>query len=144
MDRIRIEDLECYEYAKKKGYEPLSDIRFEMDINLRLDIQRRLFGTGHSPAENERFYRFCWDVYPHYCQECMKPLREYSSTYISHIKTRGSHPELAHDCRNVNILCFECHSKWENGNKKQMRIYPKNQRIIRELYKEYNIRHDRV
>ena len=137
MERIKIEDWDCYQYAKKRGYEPLIDKRFIIDIDTRIDIQQRLFGKGHSPEENERFYRYCWDIYPHVCSECLKPLRQYSAVYISHIKTRGSHPALAHDCRNVNILCFEHHSMWENGNRERMRIYPGNQRIIEELINDY-------
>lgn len=135
---ILIEDLECYKYAKSKGYEPLTDKRFEMPIKVRIDVQRYLFGAGHTPAENERFYRYCWDLYPHICEECMRPLTQFSATYISHIRTRGAFPEAAHDVRNVNILCFKHHNQWETGNRKAMRIYPGNVQTIEQLTKEYN------
>jgi conserved phage protein len=135
---ILIEDLECYKYAKSKGYEPLTDKRFYMPIRVRVDVQRYLFGTGHTPAENERFYRYCWDLYPHICEECMRPLTQFSATYISHIRTRGAFPEAAHDVRNVNILCFKHHNQWETGNRKAMRIYPGNVQTIEQLTKEYN------
>ena len=135
---ILIEDLECYKYAKSKGYEPLTDKRFEMPIKVRVDVQRYLFGTGHTQAENERFYRYCWDLYPHICEECMRPLTQFSATYISHIRTRGAFPEAAHDVRNVNILCFKHHNQWETGNRKAMRIYPGNVQTIEQLTKEYN------
>lgn len=135
---ILIEDLECYKYAKSKGYEPLTDKRFEMPIKVRVDVQRYLFGTGHTPVENERFYRYCWDLYPHICEECMRPLTQFSATYISHIRTRGAFPEAAHDVRNVNILCFKHHNQWETGNRKAMRIYPGNVQTIEQLTKEYN------
>lgn len=136
-NRIIIEDLECYLYAKGKGYEPLIDKRFHIEFSLRMEIQHYLFGKGHTPQQNEKFYKFCWDIYPHYCQECMKPLRNYSAVHISHIITRASHPELAHDARNINILCFEHHNQWENGDRQNMRIYPGNVRIIELLKKEY-------
>jgi hypothetical protein len=100
-------------------------------------IQRELFGTGHTPQENEKFYRWCWDHYPHICAETMRPLRQYSATYVSHILTRGAHPEMAHDPRNVNILSFEMHNRWENGDRQYMRIYRINQLIIEQLRKEY-------
>lgn len=135
---ILIEDLECYKYAKSKGYEPLTDKRFYMPIKVRIDVQRYLFGAGHTPAENERFYRYCWDLYPHICEECMRPLTQFSATYISHIRTRGAFPEAAHDVRNVNILCFKHHNQWETGNRKAMRIYPGNVQTIEQLTKEYN------
>lgn len=135
---ILIEDIECYKYAKSKGYEPLTDKRFYMPIRVRVDVQRYLFGAGHTPAENERFYRYCWDLYPHICEECMRPLTQFSATYISHIRTRGAFPEAAHDVRNVNILCFKHHNQWETGNRKAMRIYPGNVQTIEQLTKEYN------
>ena len=138
MEPFLIDTREQYDLCKAHGIEPLVDRRFTMEIRLRVSIQRELFGTGHTPSENERFYRFCWDHYPHICAECMRPLRQYSATYVSHIMTRGAHPETAHDCRNVNILCFSHHSVWENGNRKNMRIYQRNLQIVEELKKEYS------
>lgn len=137
MAPIVIDTRELYDYARSRGYEPLTDKRFVLDINLRVSIQRALFGSGHTPAENERFYRWCWEHKPHICEECMRPLREYSATYVSHILTKGAHPEMAHDCRNVNILCFNHHSVWENGNRENMRIYLGNMKTIEQLKKEY-------
>ena len=128
-----------YDLCKAHGIEPLIDRRFAMDIRLRVAIQRELFGTGHTPQENERFYRFCWDHYPHQCAETMRPLKQYSATYVSHILTRGANPEMAHDPRNVNILSFEQHNRWENGDRKNMRIFAGNQVIIEQLKREYAI-----
>lgn len=136
-----------YDLAKAHGFEPLLGFEpikgqqfFAMDIRLRVEIQRELFGTGHTPQENEKFYRWCWDHYPHICAETMRPLKQYSATYISHILTRGAHPEMAHDPRNVNILCFEMHNRWENGDRQNMRIFAGNQLIIEQLKKEYGTR----
>lgn len=128
-----------YDYIVSRGFEPLLDTKhFRMDIRLRIAIQREKFGTGHTPEENEKFYRWVWEHKPHYCEETMRPLPNYSATFISHILTRGAHPEMAHDPRNVNILCFEMHNKWENGDRKEMRIYPANAMRIQELKKDYN------
>lgn len=137
MDPIVIDTRELYDYARSRGYEPLTDKRFVLDINLRVSIQRALFGSGHTPEENQRFYRWCWEHKSHICEECMRPLREYSATYVSHILTKGAHPETAHDPRNVNILCFNHHNQWENGNRESMRIYLGNARTIEQLKKEY-------
>lgn len=137
MEPFVIDTRELYDYARKRGYEPLIDRRFAMEIHLRVSIQRELFGRGHTPEENERFYRWCWEHYPHICSETMRPLRQYSATYISHILTRGAHPEMAHDPRNVNILSFEMHNRWENGDRQNMRIYQMNQLTIQMLRNEY-------
>lgn len=137
MTVARIDTRAEYDYARSRGFEPLVDRHFDMDIRLRIEIQRELFGRGHSPEENERFYRWCWEHKPHCCEETMRPLRGYSATYISHILTRGAYPDMAHDPRNVNILCYEMHAKYENGNRRAMRIYCANLLIIEQLKKEY-------
>lgn len=139
MKQIWIDTRECYDYARSRGYEPLVDRRFRLEINLRVSIQQALFGRGHSPEENEKFYRWCWEHKPHICEETMRPLYHYSAVHISHILTRGAHPESAHDPRNVNIFCLEAHNKWENGNRQEMRIWEHNLAVIAELKDDYAI-----
>lgn len=140
MEPIVIDNREMYDYCKMRGYEPLIDRRFAMDIHLRVTIQRELFGRGHTPEENEKFYRWCWNHKRHICEETMRPLPGYSATFVSHILTRGAHPEMAYDPRNVNILSFEQHNRWENGKRENMRIFASNQLIIEQLKKEYGTR----
>lgn len=149
METIVIDDRESYNYVVSRGFQPLLDIRnFRLEIGLRVEIQREIFGhcvfgRGDIPAANERFYRWVWNHKPHICEETMRPLKSYSATYISHILTRGANPEIAHDPRNVNILSFECHNRWENPgegterSRETMRIYPGNMRIIELLKTEY-------
>ena len=115
---------------------------WDLPHNKRLEIQQELFGAGHSPEENDRFYRWCWKMKPHYCEECMKPLYTYSAVHISHILTRGAFPEMAHDPRNVNMLCLEHHNKWENGYREGMRIFAGNQIRAERLKKEYYIKNN--
>ena len=143
MEPYLLTDRDEYDYCIQRGYNPLLDIRnFRMDIRLRVAIQRELFGhcgfgRGNIPQANERFFRWVWDNKPHRCEETMKPLPSYSAVYCSHILTRGAHPEIAHDPRNINILCFEAHNRWENGDRKTMRIYPANVRLIELIKSEY-------
>lgn len=144
METIIIDDRESYNYVVSRGYQPLLDIKsFKMDIRLRVEIQRELFGhciTGRGAnimAANERFFRWVWEHKPHRCEETLKPLANYSAVYCSHILTRGAFPEMAHDPRNINILSFECHNRWENGDRERMRIYPENMRLIELMKTEY-------
>lgn len=145
MERIKIDTVEEYNYVKSRGFEPLLYNKyFRVDIKLREQLQRAIFGNcvtgrGDIMAANERFFRWIWNNKPHYCEECYAPLREYSAVYCSHILSRGAHPDIAWDARNINILCHRHHEQWEVGNRKSMRIYPGNQRIIRELLEDYNI-----
>ena len=143
MEPIVINERYEYEYINKRGYNPLLDIRnFRLEIGLRVEIQREIFGhcvfgRGDIPAANERFFRWVWEHKPHQCEETMRPLANYSAVYCSHILTRGSHPEIAHDPRNINILSFESHNRWENGDRENMRIYPGNMRLIELMKTEY-------
>lgn len=146
MEPILLTDREEYQFVTDRGFCPLLDYkRFTMDIRLRVEIQRELFGhciTGRGAnimAANERFFRWVWEHKPHRCEETLKPLANYSAVYCSHILTRGAYPEMAHDPRNINILSFECHNRWENGDRETMRIYPGNTRLIELMKTEYQL-----
>lgn len=146
MTPYHITTREEYDYAVERGFEPLIDAKvFTLDIDLRVDLQREIFGhcivgRGNVMQSNERFFRWVWAHKAHICEETMRPLRSYSAVYCSHILTRGAYPEMAHDPRNINILCFEAHNRWENGDRENMRIYEKNLRTIEMLKNEYNQR----
>lgn len=136
LEPVKINTRKDYEMAKGYGFEPLVDNRFELEHNLRVEIQKELW-PDHTPGSNERFYKFCWTHKKHICEECMKPLKAYSAVHVSHILTRGAYPEMAHDCRNVNILCLDCHNRWENKDRENMRIYGVNEYTIEQLKDEY-------
>ena len=99
MEPYLITDRDEYQYCIQRGFNPLLDCKFfQMEINLRVEIQKEIFGhcifgRGNIPAANERFYRWIWDHKPHRCEETMRPLFSYSAVYISHILTRGANPE---------------------------------------------------
>ena len=143
MEPYLITDRDEYQYCIQRGFQPLLDIRnFRLEIGLRVEIQREIFGhcvfgRGDIPAANEQFFRWVWEHKPHQCEETMRPLANYSAVYCSHILTRGSHPEIAHDPRNINILSFESHNRWENGDRENMRIYQDNMRLIELMKSEY-------
>lgn len=126
-----------YDIVTTRGFQPLVDTKnFRMNINLRVEIQKEMFG-GNNMQDNEKFFRWVWKHKPHICEETLRPLRNYSAVYCSHILTRGAYPEMAHDPRNINILCFEMHNRWENGERENMRIYRKNLQTIETLKREY-------
>lgn len=144
MEPYLLTDRDEYQYCIQRGFNPLLDIKhFTMNIRLRVEIQRELFGHcvfgrgANIMAANERFFRWVWDNKPHQCEETLRPLQSYSAVYCSHILTRGAHPEIAHDPRNINILTFESHNRWENGDRENMRIYPGNVRMIELMKSEY-------
>ena len=136
--KLLIETIEEFNLCIKRGRNPLFyPLIFDIDFNLRLEWQNEFFGKYDIVKANDKFYRYMWENKPHYCEECLKPLSNYSSCFISHILSRGSSPEMAYDVRNINILCLNHHNQWETGIKKTMRIYNKNQETIKILKKEY-------
>jgi hypothetical protein len=119
---------------------------FKLDINLRIQIQREIFGgsslnKGDVTAGNQRFYYWCWQNIQHFnkCQNCFHLLPGYAATFVSHILSRQNRPEIAHDPRNANILCADCHKMWESPKNKIMAIYRQNQYIITLLNQEYRL-----
>ena len=84
---------------------------------------------------DEVFYETCFNMSDHKCEECGKNLptefRDDEGKVIaryrySHIIAKSIASELRHDVNNINHLCIECHTKWDFGDKKSMRIYAKN------------------
>lgn len=141
MQPVPIETRAEYEFVASRGGCPLLDCKhFALDIHLRVELQRELFGHGvlDVPDANARFFRWVWDHKPHRCEETLRPLPYYSAAFCSHILTRGAHPEMAHDPRNINLLCFEMHQRWENGDRRNMRIFAQNERTIEMMRKEYS------
>ena len=138
--KIKIDSLEAYYIAREKGFEPLmNSIFFELDINTRVMIQRELFGK-FSPKNHGKFYRFVWNNKSHKCQETGVELYHYKAIHISHILTKGAHPEMMYDIRNTNIIIGEIHNIWDHGTieqKKKLLIWRLNQPIIELLKNEY-------
>lgn len=134
----KIATREEYDLLLKQGKEPLMSRYFDLDIRLRKEIQKERFG-GNDAEGNEKFYKYCLKHKSLVCEECGTPIRNPSAYNVSHILTRGAFPEMAHDPRNVNILCPRHHDMWEHSTtRKGMRIEIKNEKIINQLKKEYN------
>lgn len=145
---IEINTVDAYNVVTSIGFNPLIDWRrFIIAIDLRISIQRQLFGhsvfgPGRIPQANQKFYEYCWDNAPiHNCEECTRKLERYSAIYISHILSRGGYPEMAHDPRNHNLLCGKCHQRWEDPDAKiEMKIFRQNQIVIQLLKNDYHAR----
>lgn len=147
IEQFNIVTREEYELVKERGHEPLVDNRFFIiDIALRVQLQNELFGLAtigkrNIPKSNDKFYHYCWEHKLHVCEECLKPLSDFSAVYISHILTKGGKAHMAHDPRNVNILCFKHHNKWEYATEEvraTMKIYERNLKRIELLKTDYS------
>lgn len=134
---VRIQTRQEYDQLIMEGYQPLmSEI---LDFDLRIQIQKEF--QCKNKSNHSKFYRWCWEniaeVNGQVCEECSRYLTEYSAVFISHILSKGSHPEMKHDPRNINILCMAHHNEWEFGERKSMKIWPQNCLKIESLKREY-------
>lgn len=137
---VEITNREDYDALLKRGIDCLYDKRYHLEIGLRREIQREKFGKNDNEG-NAKFYAYCIKHFPHVCENCGRPIPFPCATNVSHILTRGSHPEMAHDPRNVNILCGTCHELWEHAPtrfKLNPWLVEKNERTIKLLKQEYN------
>lgn len=141
---VEITNREDYDALLKRGIDCLYDKRYHLEIGLRREIQREKFGKNDDEG-NAKFYAYCIKHFPHVCENCGRPIEHPWATNVSHILSRGSHPEMAHDPRNMNILCWECHQKFEHTTTRHYLnpwFVEKNERTIQMLKQEYN--NDRV
>lgn len=91
--------------------------------------------------KDELFYEKCFNsIGIHKCEECSAPLPDIfkqdgkivARFRYSHIIAKSIAPHLRWVMKNINHLCLICHSKWDHGDKKQMKIYEKNKKIFPE------------
>jgi hypothetical protein len=142
---VQITTWSQYQSWLKAGFEPLGDWRFFINIDLRIEIQYLKFCGSinriNLDQANQKFYKYCYDNSLKICAETGQPIHHYQSAVVSHILSRSNKPEMAFDPRNVNILIPQMHAKWEcknrAGENKEMRIYKRNQIVIRQLLLEY-------
>lgn len=110
---VEITNRGDYDALLKRGIDCLYDKRYHLEIGLRREIQREKFGKNDDEG-NAKFYAYCIKHFPHVCENCGKPIEHPWATNVSHILSRGAFAPLSHDCRNVSILCWECHQKFEH------------------------------
>jgi len=141
MEKVILSERGEYDYCKKQsGLEPLIHSSFDIAFPLRIELQKELF-PKYSRENNKRFYRWYWDNYPKQrkCEETGQYLFQFSPCFISHILSRGAHPEMAYDARNINLLSFNAHQQWGDSFwRKSMKIFKQNEMTIQKLRDDYN------
>lgn len=65
-------------------------------------------------------YKKLWGERPHKCsiKTCGRLLAVFNLRYFSHCVSKGSHPELKLNEKDIDILCYPCHILWENQKDK--------------------------
>jgi hypothetical protein len=137
---MRIKSVEEYRETRDRvKAEPMISLYYEIDLEVRIKIQRSLFGHP-CPANDYKFYRYAWNIKIDYCEETNQPLHHYDARCISHIITKGAHPEMRYDLRNYNKVIPYIHNIWEYGTteeRSKLKIFWKNKPVIEKLMNEY-------
>ena len=79
-----------------------------------------------------------WATRPHRCIECEAHLLAPHSIHFSHVRTRGSHPELEDDPDNIVLHCARCHDKWEYGGDKKRQEMPETLKALERIKKKHS------
>lgn len=131
---------EEYEELLSRGIDALYNERGGiLDNALRRELQREKFGKNDALG-NSKFYKYCIKNRPMVCEHCGRPIRNPSAVNVSHILSKKEFPEGSHDARNINILCFGCHTRWEYRTTRASMnpwFLEKNERTITKLKNEY-------
>jgi hypothetical protein len=139
-ERISIKTREEYDsYRTIEKCEPLLHLNFDIEVNLRKEIQNELWGKDSTNVLHRRnFFLWIWERRPHVCEETGAFLGyTMQADMMSHILTRGAHIEMWNDPRNINLLTPDAHRHWETGKREKMKIWNKNKEVIAILKSDY-------
>lgn len=84
---------------------------------------------------DEIFYEKCFNLSNHKCEECGDSLPDQFRSgdgkvlarfRYSHIIPKSIASHLRHVIKNINHLCQLCHTRWDFGDKENMKIYSSN------------------
>lgn len=91
--------------------------RYEVLRKMANDRKERVNRRFRNTGERELFLRI-WNQRLHICNRCGKWLGdEPKPVFFSHIKSKGAHPELRLDPNNIELLCEDCHHRYEFGRR---------------------------
>jgi hypothetical protein len=122
-------------YFNKHG-----ETRFEAQIRKQKEKPKKIYSLKRKPlkrfkikpkqkkkiGEYEVFLEI-WNEREHECVNCGMNLDRFvdeetgnpSTMLFSHIKTKGSKPDLKKDKNNIELLCPDCHHIWEFCSKEK-------------------------
>jgi len=68
------------------------------------------------PTGELAMFRAIWETRPHKCTVCKSGIKEATPSNFAHILSKGSYPSLRLLDRNIEILCADCHYKFDFGD----------------------------
>ncbi len=68
------------------------------------------------PTGELAMFQAIWETRPHKCTVCKSAIKEAAPSNFAHILSKGSYPSLRLLDRNIEILCADCHYKFDFGD----------------------------
>lgn len=105
-------------------------------INIKEDLVLRKI------KEDEDFYEKCFDASKHVCEECGCKLntvfrgednRVLCRWRYAHRLPKSVYPEYRHKLWNIVNLCLDCHTKYDFGDKSNMKVWKETEEIVKGL-----------
>lgn len=88
------------------------------------EINKKTERQGEKQAKDWAIWTQIWKERPHYCYETGVYLGTTPRTiYFSHILSKGAHPELRHNPKNIVLHSPGAHHQWEFGDRKSMKTF---------------------
>lgn len=145
----------CSECVFKKNHQGKSRIEvYQERSKVNIKPKKKTVSIGRKTTRYERdqrnleilrkdieTYEKVFNLKKPFCEECGKKLCtifRYDDFIVdrfrfSHILSKGAYPEHRHNLLNFNLLCFDCHQKWDHGDKESMKIFETNKKIIEQI-----------
>lgn len=99
------------------NYKRLHDGKTRFEVAIEKSKTKK--SKSKKPSGELELFKEIWAERPHKCVKCGKDLGdELKPVYFSHKKSKGAFPELRLDKTNIELLCFNCHHKYEFGSRK--------------------------
>jgi len=131
-----------YELDKQRNKSIVKKKKSSVISNLK---QERIDKRKEELRLDEEVYYEVFCSQPNKCAECETELPDIfrdSNGFVidryqySHILSKGAYPEFRRNKKNFNRLCQRDHTRWESGDRENMKIFKMNQEIIQELFDE--------
>lgn len=122
-------------YKKKKKLDPQDDVSY---------FRRKKPAKATADSTQRQMHildlnlcQMIWDAREHVCKECEEPLpNTWHKENFSHNLPKGTYKNMRYCAANIDLVCFDCHQKWEFGDRKSMKIYnEKHRQMLKEIDK---------
>lgn len=118
-------DCQYFKTHNKTRFEAHFEKEKQKPVKLYHLKRKRLKTAKKQPTGEYNVFLEIWNEREHICTNCKQSLDRFvseetgnpSAMLFSHIKSKGSRPDLRNNKGNIELLCPDCHHLYEFGSK---------------------------